>query len=232
MADYESREQEQQVKAWLKENGGAIVMGLVLAFGGLFGFKQWQGWQERTAQRASEEYAVMSDQLADNNLDAAVANYETLQQEFSDSPYAALAALNMARARIESDQAELAVAPLEFAMQNGRPDTIQLAARGRLARLQLDLGDPDAAIRTLDGAADSAGFGALFADIRGDALLAKGDEAGARAQYEVALEQMPAGTGDLDYLQVKLQTLTADDLADAMQGTPADDGTTDVEGGS
>ena len=35
---YDAHEQGEIVKKWLRENGSAIVMGLVIAFGGLFGF--------------------------------------------------------------------------------------------------------------------------------------------------------------------------------------------------
>ena len=43
---YDDREQGERVKKWLLENGSAIVMGLVIAFGGLFGMNQWQAWQK------------------------------------------------------------------------------------------------------------------------------------------------------------------------------------------
>jgi len=55
---YDDLEQSKAVKKWLSENGSAIVMGLVIAFGGLFGFKQWQGWQESNKQQASAEFEV------------------------------------------------------------------------------------------------------------------------------------------------------------------------------
>ena len=51
---YDAHEQGEIVKKWLTENGSAIVMGLVIAFGGLFGVKQWQVWQESNRQQACE----------------------------------------------------------------------------------------------------------------------------------------------------------------------------------
>lgn len=50
---FNTHDQGEAVKKWLQENGSAIVMGLVIAFGGLFGFKQWQAWQETSKQQAS-----------------------------------------------------------------------------------------------------------------------------------------------------------------------------------
>ena len=55
----DTHEQGEIVKSWLKENGGAIVLGLVLAFGSLFGIKQWQIWDTNQRQQASAEYEVM-----------------------------------------------------------------------------------------------------------------------------------------------------------------------------
>ena len=85
---YDAHEQGEVVKKWLITNGSAIVMGLVIAFGGLFGFKQWQGWQENSKQQASAEFEVMSELLAGGQLDEAMSNYQNLQDEHAKSPYA------------------------------------------------------------------------------------------------------------------------------------------------
>ena len=138
---YDAHEQGEIVKKWLAENGSAIVMGLVIAFGGLFGFKQWQGWQENSRQRAAVEFEVMSDLLTAGQLDAAVANFQNLKDDYAKSPYTAMAALQFARARIEANQTDLAVGLYEFVMENGYPRAMQVVARERLARVLLDQGD-------------------------------------------------------------------------------------------
>ena len=106
---YDSHEQSERVKGWLQENGSAIVMGLLLAFGGLFGFKQYQLWEKSKAQMASAEYESMVGLLAEERLDVAVGNFEVLRKDYPGSAYTSMAALHMARARIESGQADLAV---------------------------------------------------------------------------------------------------------------------------
>ena len=93
---YDSHEQSERVKGWLRENGSAMVMGLILAFGGLFGFKQWQLWEQNKVRQASAEFGLMVDLLAEDQLDAAVANFEVLKNEYPRSPYTSLAALHMA----------------------------------------------------------------------------------------------------------------------------------------
>lgn len=208
---YDSHEQGEIVKKWLRENGGAIVLGLVLAFGSLFGIKQWQGWQVQKHQRASAEYEMMASLLAAGNLDAAVANFETLKAEFPDSAYTSLAALNMARARNEAGQVDLAAQLLESAMNDAKPDAVRLIARARLARMKLHMGDADAALRLIDEAPSDDGFESQFAELRGDVSRSRGDFAEAAGHYAEALDWLEAGTGNRAFLEIKLQSVQAQD---------------------
>lgn len=207
---YDSVEQSERVKKWLAENGSGIVMGLVIAFGGLFGFKQWQNWDAAKQARASAEYQVLVEQLDEGNLDGAVGNFETLREDYASSPYAALAALRMAKARIESEQADLAVGLYRYAIEHGEPPPVRTIAKSRLARLQLDLGDPAAARQTLATIGDTSGFESQLAEIRGDILLAEGDPEAAIAAYRDALAQLDTGIGNPVFLRLKLQALGAD----------------------
>lgn len=206
---YDSHEQSERVKSWLRENGGAMALGLVLAFGGLYGFKQWQLWQQSRDQQASAEYHVMVDLLGSGSLDAAVANYEALKADFPKSAYTALAALHMAKARVEAGQPELAAPMLEYAMQKGEPAPVRIIARERLARLKLELGDAGTALTLLDQAPDGAGFEARFAEVRGDVLRSQGNADAALEQYRRALDLLEEGTGDRTFLQMKIDALAA-----------------------
>ena len=66
-------------------------MGLVIAFGGLFGFKQWQSWQDNNRQQASMEFEVMNSLLGQEQLDAAMTNFQNLQDDHAKSPYTSMA---------------------------------------------------------------------------------------------------------------------------------------------
>jgi len=191
----------------LQENGIAIVMGLVIAFGGLFGFKQWQLWQQNKARRASAEYTALSDFLKDEKLDAAVPYYETLKKEYSGSAYASLAALQMAHARVDAGQADLAAPMLQFVMSNGIPEPLKIIARERLARLRLDQNKPDAALKLLDESPTSVGFEARFDEIRGDIYRQKGDRKKAAQYYTQALAKLESGVGYRPLLELKLEDL-------------------------
>jgi predicted negative regulator of RcsB-dependent stress response len=212
---YDAHEQGEVVKKWLRENGSAIVMGLVIAFGGLFGFKQWQGWQENTRQRAATEYQVLDQLLSQGQLDAAMSNFQSLRDDYPDSPYTSMAALKMARARIEVNQPELAVGLYQFVVENGYPRALTVIARERLARVLLDQGRPEDALQTLDGTGEIAGFEARYAEVRGDILHALGRNDEAAAAWQEALTALEAGVGDRAMLVLKLQSVGADIPAEA-----------------
>jgi predicted negative regulator of RcsB-dependent stress response len=202
---HDTHEQSEIVKGWLRENGGAIVLGLVLAFGSLFGFKQWQIWEDSQNQQASAEYEVMTALLADGNLDAAVSNYETLKADFPDSAYTSLGSLHMAKARLEAGQVDIAAQLLEHAMSNAQPEAVQIVARERLARVRLDQGDSDGALELIDGSPSDAGFESQFAEIKGDAYRLKGELDEAAKYYNAALDALETGTGNRSFLEIKLE---------------------------
>ncbi len=214
---YDAHEQGEVVKKWLQENGSAIVMGLVIAFGGLFGFKQWQSWEVTTRQEASTEFAVMGELLSANQLDAAMANFQNLQDNHEKSPYTSMAALQMARARLEVRQPDLAIGLYEYVVENGYPKAMKVVARERLSRVLLDLGRAEEALTTLNGADDITGFEARYAEVRGDILfsLGRGDEAG--AAYQESLDALEAGVGDRARLVMKLEALGFEPPADGSE---------------
>ena len=207
---YDAHEQSEIVKKWLSENGSAMIMGLVIAFGGLFGFKQWQSWQENNKQQASTEYAVLSELLTVGQLDAAMANFQNLQENNSRSPYTSMAALQMARARLEASQTDLAVSLYEFVVETGYPKAMSVIARLRLARVLLELGTADKALEVVQAESNIFGFESRYAEIRGDIYQTQGKVSEAIAAYLEAFNTLEVGEGDRATLVLKLESLGAE----------------------
>ena len=207
---YDAHEQGEVVKKWLQENGSAIIMGLVIAFGGLFGFKQWQAWEINNKQQAFAEFSVMNQLLTGGQLDMAMNNFQDLQDRYAKSPYTSLAALEMGRARVESKQEDLAIKHYRFVMENGKPKALRVIARDRLARVLLDQDQADQALDVIGGEADIAGFEARYAETRGDILHSLGRNDEAAAAWLEALAALEAGIGDRGLLVMKLQSIGAD----------------------
>ena len=76
----------------------------------------------------------------------------------------------------------------------------------RLARVQLALGQPRDALATV-AAMDPRDFSAEAADVRGDAELALGNQAAARAAYEQALSDIKPDAPQRGLLKLKLDNL-------------------------
>ncbi len=216
---YDTHEQGERVKSWLRENGSAIVMGLVLAFGLMFGFKQWQQWETSKRQQASAEYQMLVGYLELDNMDAAVPNYEVLKSEYPKSAYTAMASMLMAKARLHAGQLDLAAQGLIYAMAHASPEPVKMIARERLARVRLSQGDTVVAKQLLDEAPTDLGFEALFAEIRGDIYLADGDTRQAIDSYRTALEYLEEGIGNRQFLTMKLEALDANGEADVSAAT-------------
>jgi predicted negative regulator of RcsB-dependent stress response len=83
-------------------------------------------------------------------------------------------------------------------------------ARVRLARVELELNQPDAALATL-AKVSGAGFRGEVAELKGDVLLSKGDKSGALAAYRAAAETEKGQRDPL--LEMKIADLALPDAA-------------------
>ena len=205
---YDNYEQSERVRNWLRENGGAIILGIVVALAAVYGVRYWNNNLQNKRIAAATEYRALGLALESGNLDAAVEHFETLKTRYKSSRYIGLSALYMARARLEAGQFELAANNYRLAMEEDKTGPVSSIARQRLARVLLDRGQADEALALLDSAGDITGFESRYAEIRGDILVSGGDIDAARAAFQEALDTMEAGTGNRDLIQLKIDNLT------------------------
>lgn len=201
MEIYATEEQQvQAIKDWWKKNGVSIIAGLVIGLAVVFGWRFYQSYQLEQKQAASSAYqSALDDYLTDpDQLGSAV-------DKLASGHYKSFAQLSLAKAFVEKQQYEEAAITLASIVAND-DDPIRSFAALRLARVQGQLGQTDAALKTLEEIT-GVGFAATVATIRGDVLLQNGDVDGARTAYQAAIM---AGAGNAQgSIQVKL-----DDLAE------------------
>ncbi len=213
---YDDYEQAEAVKKWLKENGLAIFTGIALGLGALFGWRYWEGYAAGKRAEAARAYEqLVADLGAGREASAEV--LESFRKEHQNAAFIGLAALELSAKAISERNLDEAMRLLEIASQSAEPPAMRQVAGLRLARVQLQAGQIDRSLATIDRF-DDGGFAALAAEIRGDALLAKGDREGAREAYRYALDNLSGG--DRSVLQMKLDDLTPP-LAVAAASTPA-----------
>lgn len=195
---YDQHEQGERVRSWLKENGGAIITGVVVGIGLIFGWQQWQNHKLRQAHSAAELYQYVAQ--ADADPAAAEVVRQQLRDDFPRSGYAVLAALDEARHQQADGDLNAARQTLEWAEKHNREAPLDALIQLRIARLELAAGKADNALALIDQVPESD-YAGLRAELRGDVLLALGRADQAHAAYQQAQE---AGVADPGRLEMKL----------------------------
>ena len=201
---YDEHEQSERVRNWMRENGVSVLMGVVLALAGIFGWRQWQDYQSTQAMLANEYYASVQREVEAGNLEAARQQFTTLREAVGEHGYIALAGLLIAgehAARGELDAAADIYAELR---KSKSWDALQPLLRIRHAQVESARGQADAALVLLQGEAPS-GFEGLWQELRGDALHDLGRHAEAVEAYAAAVERYQGEGNDVRMTQTKLE---------------------------
>lgn len=200
---YDEHEQGERVRKWIKEYGFSIVMGLALAFAGIFGFQQWRSHQTAQSQLAAQYFEVIRSEIGAGETEFALEQYEALKEAASNSAYVGLAGLLVASAHVENGELEPAARIYRDILEQKRLSNLWPVTRLRLARVMDAQGDRSDALALLDGE-PPAGFEAAWAELRGDLLLALGEPDQARVAYEEALDFVSGQFGAGGMIQLKI----------------------------
>jgi predicted negative regulator of RcsB-dependent stress response len=195
-------EQVEAIKKWWKANGGAIIVGVVIGLLVIFGWRYWSSYRVNQAEQAALRYAALSQAVEDNDANQARQEGHVLMEDFSDSAYATLAALQLAKLAAQERDNATAIERLEWALEHARQEGIKDIVRLRLARVLLAEKRYDAAEELLNQVTGT-GFTAELENLKGDLYVARNQLAKARAAYQTAL----GASGGNPMLQMKLENL-------------------------
>jgi len=205
---YDEHEQGERVRSWIKEYSSAIVIGLILAFGGIFGFRYWQDYRDGQQALAAEYYQVVGQALADQGLEAAASEYQAMTEAVGNTAYTGLAGMRMAAAWVEQGRLAPAARVYRDVLDNRRLKSLWPVATLRLARVLEAQGEPDEALDLLSGEAPD-GYASAWAETRGDLLFESGRLDEARTAWQEALAQRMADGANPSLLQVKIDAAAA-----------------------
>lgn len=197
-------EQVDALRRFFANNGKALAVGVIIGIAALGGWRYWASHEESSSKAVSAQYqqvasAMKADQPA--TLDAAA----KFASENSNT-YGALAAMDVAKQYVDANQLDKASALLQNGLKNTKDANLQAVINLRLARIQLQQNQADAALKTLD-AVKGDGWTAIVADIRGEALLSKGDKQGARDAWSKGVES-DASPALKQMMQMKMNNLS------------------------
>ena len=157
MSYHESDEEQiELLKNIWKDYGQPVVLAVAISLAAVSGYKYWNNMQYETASNASELYQNLLDTLASshqgqipqplNDEQKATVSHvvRSLQDDFSNSRYAAFATLFQAQQQVQDNQLVEARISLQWVLDQNSGTEINAIAGVRLARVLLSESDDNA----------------------------------------------------------------------------------------
>jgi len=209
--DLEEQEQLDAIKAWWAKYGNAILTLITLILLAVAAWQWWNWHQRNQAAQAASVFEALQTAAAQGQSNQVLDASARLQDDYARTVYASRGALLAASALAESGDAAAARQRLQWVIDR-QDGLLAPVARLRLAALLIDADEGAQALALLENT-PPAGFEALYADRRGDALFAlgRGDEA-ARAWRE-AVERMGPADPLVSVVQLKIEALLPEERA-------------------
>jgi len=197
-------EQVDALKNFFAENGKALAVGVILGIGALVGWRYWTSHQEDTSRESSQAYQTAVTGLKAGKPETYAAAEKIAAGE--KNAYGAFAALELAQQFVDAGELDKAEKQLQLGLAAAPDDNLKSVINMRLARVQLQMKQPDAALKTLEGI-KGEGWTAIVADLRGEILLSKGDKQGARAAWEAGVKS-DASPALSEMMRMKMNNLS------------------------
>jgi predicted negative regulator of RcsB-dependent stress response len=197
-------EQTDALRRFFANNGKALAVGVVIGIAALGGWRYWSSHQEEATKSVSAQYQQLTSAMQAGKPETLEA-VNTFANENSNT-YGALAAMDLAKQYVDTNQLDKAATLLQNGLKDTKDANLQAVINLRLARIQLQQNQADAALKTLD-AVKGDGWTAIVADIRGEALLSKGDKQGARDAWSKGVES-DASPALKQMMQMKMNNLS------------------------
>ena len=205
--DLEGQEKLDAIRQWWERYGVlvvTIVAVVALSFAGWRGWQWYQGNQANQAMGYFEALETAATQPGDNSLDRIKAASQTLRDGYASSGYAARGALVAAQTLLREKDYDGARTQLLWIIEKSKDAALVPVARLRLAGVLLEQGAFDEAYKWVSDAPPA--FDALYADRRGDILVAQGKKTEARSEWEKAIKSL--GTDPMtQIIQLKIDAL-------------------------
>ncbi|QJR82043.1 tetratricopeptide repeat protein [Alteromonas pelagimontana] len=200
MEQFATEEQQvEAIKRFWKDHGTAIIVGAVIGLGALWGWRYYSQTQIEAQESASTQYQTAIEAVEQEN---GLSTIETFIKNNEATGYAHIAGLVAAQQAVENGDLDTAASHLKTIMTSADSHIATIAGL-RLARVQLELQQADAALSTLDKL-DNDSFAAEINDVKGDIYVSQQKFDDARMAYTSALEKRSNDR----LLQMKLDNLS------------------------
>ncbi len=204
--DLEEQEQLDQLKHFWDKYGNAITWVLIAVMGSFAAWNGWNWWQRNQGAKAAALYEEMDSAAAAKDLERIERVLTDMRADFGGTTFTGQAGLLAGKVLFENGQADKARAALQGVIDGSKDAGLQAVARLRLASVELEAGQAEAALKVLQASAPAA-FEPLLADRRGDVLMAQGKADEAKAQYQAAWNALQPLSDARRLVAIKLAAL-------------------------
>lgn len=192
-------QQAEAIKRFFKDNGFAIAAGVILGFGGLWGWRYYADDLMTSKEQASNAYQEAVESSVAAESPEALASFV---EQTKEQGYKSLAAFVIAKEYVDDNNLDAAADVLQDILVAEQSSPLAAIAALRLAAIQMQQGEYDAVLSTLENVAQPA-FSGQKLTLKGDALAALSRIEDAKQAYTEALEQTPSDK----QVQMKLDNL-------------------------
>jgi len=204
--DLEEQEQLDQIKHFWKQYGNAITWALIVVLGTYASWNSYQYWQRSQATQAAVLFDEVERALQTGDVARIDRVFAEMKDRFGSTAYAAQSGLLAARHDVGAGKLDTAQAKLAWVVEKSADPGYQAVAKLRLASLQMESKNFDAALASLGGVFPTS-FDALVADRKGDVYALQGNKTQAIAEYQKAFKLFSPATEYRSLVEVKLSAL-------------------------
>lgn len=184
---YETEEQQvEAIKGWWKKNGNTLVISAVVGLAGLWGWRYYNESVTTAHESTSQAFSEMQTKFAAETGEKDLQVISDFVAENNDNTYGLLASLLLAKEAVEQNKYDLAKTQLQQAQKQNSYKPLNPVINLRLARVESELGDNDAALATLALITEKP-FLARAEQLKGNVYLQMGDQDKARSAFQDAI---------------------------------------------
>jgi len=199
-------EQAEYVKKWCREYGIGILLGIIFVLFISWSWSYWRQSKENNLVVASIQYEHLLSAIASSENTSTLNSLAAgLLKNYSHTPYASLAALQLAKIAVNQNNLPDAGNRLVWIIDQGHDQTLQSIARLRLVRILLAQNQAKEALKVLLKNEDKA-YVPIFLEERGDIFKNLGHNKEALQSY-LAAKQAFGNNIEQPLLEMKINNL-------------------------
>ena len=203
MANAVDKEQIAMLSKWWHDYGRGILIAIIIGLIVGFGWKFWSHRRDQHKAKASQSYQVLFQLSALKDTKGMQKQLALLKKDYSDTPYASLGAMIVARVDVQASNYKDALTQLNWVIKHSKVKSFKQIGQIRAARILLNQKQYSRALLKLKPLNDKS-FQPMVDSVKGDIYTAEGKNAQAEKAYSAAQKGYQAENLQSPFLNMKL----------------------------